>query len=102
MKYYIYILYSVKFDKYYIGYTHDIFKRLETHNTSNENTFTSKYRPWELKVAFYVGDQRSEAMRIERFIKKQKSRSILIKLIDVNFVPTGELVQLIRVPHIRN
>ncbi len=41
-------------------------------------------------------------MKIERFIKKQKSRILLEKLIDPNFEPSGFLAQLIRVPHVRD
>ena len=38
--FYIYILYSESFDKYYVGYTSDITRRLEEHNTIKFMTFT--------------------------------------------------------------
>lgn len=98
--YYIYLLYSTDFDKYYIGYTSDIYKRLNDHNTQEYfNTFTSKYRPWKLAAAFEAGKSEAEAIRIERFIKKQKSRKLLVQLSDPEFIPTGKLAQLVRVPH---
>ena len=97
MQYYLYILYSEAYDKYYIGYTSDYEKRLELHNSSRFNTFTSKYRPWKIKALFKVGNSKTKALQLERFIKKQKSRSLLEKLIDVNFIPTGKLSDLHRV-----
>ena len=102
MKYYIYILYSKSSDKFYVGFTNDYLSRLTSHNSSNRNTFTSKYRPWELKAVFETGDNRAVAMELERFIKKQKSRAILQKLINPDFVPNGKLAQLVRVPQLRN
>jgi putative endonuclease len=43
-------------------------------NTTKPFTsFTSKYRPWTLKVVFKCGTTEKEAMRMEKFIKNQKS-----------------------------
>ncbi|MBS3737377.1 MAG: GIY-YIG nuclease family protein [Psychroflexus sp.] len=100
--FYIYIIYSKKHDKYYIGSTQNPWKRIDKHNTSVFNTFTSKYRPWELKAVFEAGTQRGEAEKIEKFIKKQKSKVLLQKLIKPNFVPSAKLAQLVRVPHVRD
>ena len=100
--YYFYIIYSQSFDKYYSGSSQDPWQRLQKHNTTDFNTFTSKYRPWILKAVFEVGKTRGEAERIEKFVKKQKSRVLLIKLISPDFVPNGTLAQLVRVPHVRN
>lgn len=97
--YYIYILYSEKYDRYYIGYTTNYLLRLEQHNTQEYfNTYTSKFRPWQMAAVFVCGDSLQAAMKTERFIKKQKSRMLIEKLIDPHFVPGGELVQLVRVP----
>ena len=80
--YYIYILFSTKSDKYYIGLTSDVYRRLEQHNNPSAfNKYTSKHLPWQLKIFFEVSDTRGEAMIIERFIKKQKSRVFLERLI---------------------
>ncbi len=45
MRYYIYILYSEKFDKYYYGQTNDLKERLIKHNSKKVNS-TAKYSPW--------------------------------------------------------
>ena len=100
--YYLYILQSKIKDKFYIGYSSDPWKRLIEHNTVPHLTFTSKYRPWELAVVFEVGNSKKKATSIERFIKKQKSISLINKLIDPRFKPTGILAQLVRVPHVRD
>jgi putative endonuclease len=102
MTYYIYILYSKQHNKYYTGYTTSFETRLEQHNTSTKNTFTSKYRPWKILAVFNVGKKESNAITTERYIKKQKSRNLLIKLGDPEFVPNGKLAHMVRVPHVRD
>ncbi|MDA3906316.1 MAG: GIY-YIG nuclease family protein [Bacteroidales bacterium] len=100
--YYIYILRSISFDKYYVGYTSDISRRIEEHNSSARNTYTSKYRPWKISALFAVSKNEGETIIIERYIKKQKSRSLLMRLIDPNYTPTGKLNKLVRVPQMRD
>jgi putative endonuclease len=80
--FYIYILYSEAFNKYYIGHTDDYRRRLDEHNHSKHNTFTSKYRPWKMAAVFECGNSRGEAQKNEQFIKKQNSRRLLQKMID--------------------
>jgi putative endonuclease len=86
----------VKYDKYYIGQTSDIKKRLEEHNINSKESFTSKYRPWELKIAIEAGETRSEAMLLERFIKKKKSRKFIEYLIS-NKVSKSEVMNLLSI-----
>ena len=100
--YYIYIIYSNIADKFYVGYSDNPQRRLIDHNTKPFNTYTSKLRPWVLKAAFECGSIEGEAIKVERFIKKQKSRTLIEALIDPNFIPTGHLAQLVRVPDIRD
>jgi len=78
----IYILYSESADKYYIGHTDDVPRRIEEHNTVEKNTYTSHYRPWVLKVSFDVSESRGEARRVENYLKKLKSRKVIEKLIE--------------------
>ena len=54
--FYIYILYSLASDKYYIGYSNNAHRRLIEHNSKQINSFTSKHRPWILKALFSVGE----------------------------------------------
>jgi len=99
--YYIYILYSEKSDKYYVGHTDDVYQRLESHNNSERTTYTSKHRPWKLMAVFESGSVRGEALKIERFIKRQKNRKLIERLIAGGKFD-GVLAQLVRVPHVRD
>ncbi|HNQ67105.1 MAG TPA: GIY-YIG nuclease family protein [Bacteroidales bacterium] len=73
MRYYIYILYSEKFDKYYYGQTNDLKERLIKHNSKKVNS-TAKYSPWII-FAYKELETRSEAIAFERKIKNLKSRT---------------------------
>ncbi len=99
--YYLYILYSEKSDVYYVGHTDDVNQRFKEHNSSGRVTYTSKHRPWEVKGVFECGSNRGEALKIERFIKKQKSRRLIEKLISGKGFD-GVLSQLVRVPYVRD
>ena len=100
--FYIYIIYSSSADLFYVGYSNNPVRRLNEHNTQSFNTFTSKYRPWELKAFFQCSKTESEAIKMERFIKGQKSRKLLQKLCDPLFTPSGILAQLVRVPDVQD
>ena len=97
----MYILYSESSDLYYVGYTKAFEQRLYQHNQSEHNTFTSKHRPWILKVVYQCGESESEAVQIEKFIKNQKSIKFIERLISGEPL-TGILAQLVRVPHVRD
>jgi putative endonuclease len=85
MQYFIYILYSEGSDRYYVGYTYDVQARLKDHNEGDRPRQTSKYtfkhRPWKLVGSFFAGESRGEAMKVERYIKRQKSRAFIEKLV---------------------
>ena len=102
MKYYIYILYSNSANRYYIGYSSNPITRLSQHLKNDTDKYTGKWKDWELKAMYYISNEKSIAIKMERFIKAQKSRSLLVKMINHNFKPTGKLAQLVRVPHMRD
>ncbi len=79
MKYYTYIIQSRKDSSYYIGYTSDIAKRLEFHN-SGESKYTSKKMPWMI-VYYEIFGNKSDAIKRERFLKKQRNREFFDRLI---------------------
>jgi putative endonuclease len=99
--YYLYILHSPSSDKYYIGHTDDPVRRLSRHNNSAFNTYTAKYRPWQIAALFQCGESRSYAIQIEKTVKKQKTKRFLEKLIQGEEL-FGEFAQLVRVPHVRD
>ena len=98
----IYILRSVPSQKYYVGSSKDPWRRLIEHNTSKRVTYTAKHRPWALMAVFQVIEGSKSVDYLERFIKNQKSKSLIERLIDPAFVPEGILAQLVRVPHVRD
>ena len=77
--YYVYILYSKKFDHYYIGQCEDVDLRLKRHNGKAVHS-TKAYVPWEL-VYTESFTSRSEAVQRESEIKKKKSRKYIEYLV---------------------
>ena len=75
MNYEVYILYSAKLDRYYVGQTENINLRLKVHNNQGKK-YTSKGIPWIL-VKSYKCNGRSEAVRLETKIKKRGIRRFL-------------------------
>jgi putative endonuclease len=100
--YYIYLIQSQSSNLFYVGYSSDPWKRLQEHNTERTDKFTGKYHDWVLKAVFKVSENKGEALQVERFIKRQKSKVLLMKLTDPGFIPNGVLAQLVRVPHLRD
>ena len=95
--FYLYILYSISSDKYYVGYSDNVERRLSEHNHSVRTTYTSKHRPWILKKQIEISNNRGFTIKIERALKKSKSRILIEKIIlEINNVE--QLAQLVRVP----
>ena len=80
MCHYVYILYSVKFDKFYIGQTNDVSDRIKRHNSGTEKA-TKPFIPWEM-IWFTSKETRSEAMILEKKLKnlsKERIKSFIEK-----------------------
>jgi putative endonuclease len=75
MQYIVYILYSLSKDKYYIGQTNNLTRRIQEHNSGKTNS-TRTGIPWELKYTKEF-ETRSKAMRFEKKLKGMKSREYL-------------------------
>jgi putative endonuclease len=76
---YIYIIYSNKIDRYYVGYTDNLEWRLERHN-SGWGKYTKRGIPWKL-VYTESFNSKSEAIKREREIKRKKSRKYIEELV---------------------
>ncbi|KYG72448.1 GIY-YIG nuclease family protein [Roseivirga echinicomitans] len=77
---YVYILYSPSTDRYYIGETAFVSGRLEQHNSGfYKNSVTKIASDWEMFLEIECID-RTQALRLERFIKQQKSRKFIERL----------------------
>jgi putative endonuclease len=79
MAYYVYILQSEKDSTFYIGYTGDLEARLTKHNTATSG-YTSRKQPWKL-VYSETFETKSEAIKREKFLKRQKNREFYERLI---------------------
>ena len=77
---FVYILYSEKLDKYYVGACIDLERRLYEHNIGHSK-FTSLGVPWKLVYTEELIDLPSAKKR-EMAIKKMKSRKYIENLID--------------------
>ena len=96
MSYFIYILYSASSEIYYVGYTSNPKLRFQQHNSNEKDKFTGKHKPWKMVALFEVGEK-NNAIEIERFIKRQKSKKLLITISNPDFIPSGKLTCLKRV-----
>ena len=74
MMFYVYIIYSVKYDKYYKGFSLNPYKRLEQHN-NKESRYTANFTPWII-VYLEKFDLKSDAIKREKSIKKYSKKQI--------------------------
>ena len=87
MFYYTYILQSLKNGGYYIGYTSDLKKRLQEHNTG-ESKATKPYIPY--KLIFYEAFLNIiDAKNREEYLKGGYGRKTINSMIKRNVVNTG-------------
>ena len=70
----VYVLYSKKFNKIYIGFTSDLEKRVLSHNKLGTKGWTVKFRPWEI-IHTEEFHSKSEAMKRERELKSSRGRT---------------------------
>ena len=88
--YYVYILYSGKLNKRYIGYTSDLKSRVKKHN-QGKVSFTSKGTPWQL-IYYEAFCSKLDAQEEERFLKsgmgRERLKYLFKKSTDSNIMPT--------------
>ena len=80
MKHFIYILYSIKFNRSYVGYTIDVDRRVSEHNLGNTRS-TRPFRPWRL-IHQEEFESKSEAYKREWHLKHSKGRKEKLNLIE--------------------
>jgi putative endonuclease len=69
--YYVYILRSLKTDRFYIGHTDDLARRMEEHNTGRGGRYTRQNGPWTLLYSETHPD-RTSAVKRERYLKSTR------------------------------
>ena len=76
----MYIIYSARVNKYYVGACTNLERRLYEHNIGH-STFTSTGIPWELKYTEQF-DSLPDSKRREPEIKNRKSRKYIEQMIE--------------------
>jgi len=79
MIYTVYILYSVKHQKHYTGFSSNLAERLLSHNDLGKD-WTANYRPWNLIFTKEFEDKK-EAMLYEKWLKTGVGRAFIKTLI---------------------
>ncbi len=77
--YTVYILFSESIDRYYVGYTNDLERRLSEHNRK-KGKYTDAGIPWEV-AHIEMFDQKTKAKEREKYIKSRKSRKYIEEII---------------------
>jgi putative endonuclease len=80
----VYVLYSQKFNKIYIGYTSDLVNRFLSHNELATKGHTIKYRPWVIAHAEEF-ETKAEAMKREAQLKTANGRDFIWNIIREKF-----------------
>ena len=76
---FVYVLYSLKDSKFYIGYTCDVDKRYAEHN-NGKTASTSSRRPF--KLLYYEAHlSKEDALRRETYFKSTKGRATLRQML---------------------
>ena len=82
--FYVYVIYSNKLDKYYIGQTNDLKRRIAEH-LDGKSTYTSRSDDW---ILVYYEAFRSRKLAIKREIRlKPRSKAfteLLSRIVDEN------------------
>ena len=76
----VYILFSEKYNKTYVGFTSNLIGRFKSHNILGTKGYTIKYRPWEvIYVEFF--NLKVEALKKEKFLKAGNGRAFIKEFI---------------------
>jgi len=70
--FFVYVLHSVTFDRYYVGMTSNLEKRLNKHNSGHVKS-TKAYVPW-IVVFKETYNSREEARKRELYLKSAAGR----------------------------
>jgi putative endonuclease len=69
----VYVLFSARHHKTYVGYTSDLIARYWSHNHFGNTGWTKKYRPWVVAYCEHY-ETKSDAAKREKELKSGKGR----------------------------
>jgi len=71
-----YVLYSLKHDKIYIGYSSSIIERFYSHNEFSNKEYTLRLRPWIVAYNEFFKTKK-EAIQMEKWLKSGIGKKII-------------------------
>lgn len=74
--YFVYVLYSSKYQKIYIGYSSDPEKRLLSHNDERNTGWSKRYQPWGI-IHLEEFNTKSDALKREKQLKSSRGRAFI-------------------------
>jgi len=77
----VYVLFSPKFRKIYVGFTANLEQRMIAHNQLAKKGFTVKFRPWEILFTEQF-ESKTDAMRREKALKTAAGRAFIWSIIN--------------------
>ena len=77
----VYILFSSKYKKTYVGFTSNLIERFKSHNLLGTKGYTIKFRPW-IVIHVEVFDSKKLAMEREKYLKTGKGREFIKSLLN--------------------
>jgi putative endonuclease len=72
----VYVLYSEKYQKIYIGYTSSLIERYKSHNHLSNKGYTCKFRPWIVVYVEFHNEKEIAIMR-EKQLKSSRGRDFI-------------------------
>ena len=88
MLYTVYIIFSNRHKKIYIGYTSNLINRFHSHNELSKKDWTRKFRPWVVIYCEYFYDK-GVATNRERQLTGAKGREWIWKKIETELNRKG-------------
>ena len=76
----VYVLYSAKYKKTYVGYSSNLEERLKSHNELGKKGWTIKYRPWSILYTEQFAEKKDALLR-EKELKTGKGRDFIKTLL---------------------
>ena len=77
--FYVYLIQSEVDSSFYIGYTSNLELRIKQHN-KGESIYSKRKKPWKLVYSEEL-ENKTSALKREKFLKKQKNKDFYYQLI---------------------
>ncbi len=88
---YVYVLRSLHNREFYVGFTHDLRKRITEHN-KGLNQSTKPYLPWEV-IYYEAHRSETDARRREKYLKSSNGKQAMRNMIREHLYASGSSSQ---------